>query len=132
MNTDDKIKTFLAAPAFAVVGASNNPAKFGNRIYALYLQLGRKVYPVNPHESKIMQNQAYKSLSELPEPVQSISIITPAPVTEKIVDDAIAAGIKNIWMQPGAESKLAVEKAQEAGINVIAGGPCLLELMESQ
>ena len=79
-----------------------------------------------------MQNQAYKSLSELPEPVQSISIITPAPVTEKIVDDAIAAGIKNIWMQPGAESKLAVEKAQEAGINVIAGGPCLLELMESQ
>ncbi|MFX5321092.1 CoA-binding protein, partial [Acinetobacter baumannii] len=69
---------------------------------------------------------AYPDLASLPESVQSVSVITPPAVTEKVVDDAIAAGVKNIWLQPGAESQVAVDKARAAGLNVIAGGPCLL------
>jgi predicted CoA-binding protein len=50
-------------------------------------------------------------------------------VTEKIVAQAVQAGIKHVWMQPGAESARAVEMAEQAGINVIHGGPCLLVVL---
>jgi uncharacterized protein len=126
---DDKIEAFLSAKAFAVVGASADPDKYGHRCFACFLQNGRRAYAVNPHHSAILGNPAYKSLLALPEPVESVSIITPPPVTERVIDDAIACGIKNIWMQPGAQSPGAVEKAQKAGINVISGGPCLLVVM---
>ncbi len=129
MNLDEKIESFLAAPAFAVLGASDDPSKYGYRCYKCYLQHGRKAYPVNPTATTIMGNPAYKNLGSLPEPVESISIITPPKVTEKVVDDAIACGVKHIWMQPGAESYSAIEKAEQAGINVISGGACLLVVM---
>lgn len=132
MNLDEKIETFLASPAFAVVGASDDPEKYGHRCYVCFLQHGRKAYAVNPNGSEILGNPVYKNLGMLPEPVESISIITPPKVTEKVVEDAIIGGIKNIWMQPGAESKFAVEKAEKAGINVISGGPCLLVVMGYQ
>ena len=67
-----------------------------------------------------------KTLADLPEPVHGLSIITPAPVTEKLVEDAHKAGITRIWMQPGAESRAAIERCRELGISVIAGGPCVL------
>ncbi len=129
MSLDSKIDTFLAAPAFAVVGASDDPEKYGHRCYVCYLQHGRKAYPVNPNATTVLGNPAFKSLKELPEPVEAVSIITPPKVTERVVDDAIASGVKHIWMQPGAESPSAIEKAERAGINVISGGACLLVVM---
>src|SRR5262249_8047951 len=100
----NKIDTFLAAPAFAVVGASDRPNKYGHRCYVCYLQNGRKAYPVNPRLQTILGNPVYPNLASLPEKVDSISVITPPVVTEEVVAEAIAAGVKNIWMQPGAES----------------------------
>lgn len=128
-NLDKQISEFLAAPAFAVLGASSNESKYGHRCYVCYLQNGLKAYPVNPHEKTILGNAVYPNLESLPEKVESISIITPPQITESIVKDAIAAGVKNIWMQPGAESKLAVETAQAAGLNVIYGGACILVVL---
>jgi len=120
------IDLFLAAPAFAVVGASDDPSKYGHKCYVCYKQHGKKVYPVNTRAQTVLGDVAYADLASLPEAVQSVSVITPPAVTEKVVDDAIAAGVKNIWLQPGAESQAAVDKARAAGLNVIAGGPCLL------
>lgn len=124
-----KIDTFLAAPAFAVVGASDRPHKYGHRCYVCYLQHGRKAYPVNPRLETILGNLVYANLASLPEKVESISVITPPAVTEEVVEEAIATGVKNIWMQPGAESQKAVETAEAAGLNVIYGGPCLLVVL---
>jgi predicted CoA-binding protein len=93
------------------------------------LQHGRKAYPINPKAPTVLGNPAFKGLQELPEKVESISIITPPVVTEKIVQDAIENGVKNIWMQPGAESAVAVKQAEDAGLTVIYGGPCLLVVM---
>lgn len=126
MNGKEKIQQFLKAPAFAVVGASDDPSKYGHKAYMTYLRHNMKAYPVNPRVKEINGQPVFSTLSELPEKVESISVITPPPVTEKVVDDAIAAGVKNVWMQPGAESQAAVEKAEQAGINVIHGGPCIL------
>lgn len=85
-----------------------------------------KAYPINPKVQSVLGERAYPDLRSLPEPVEALSIITPPAVTEKIVEDAIACGVKYIWMQPGAESRQAVQAAEDAGIVVIYGGPCLL------
>ena len=58
--------------------------------------------------------------------MHGISVITKPDVTESIVEEAAELGIKNIWMQPGAESEKAVKRAEALGMNVIAGGPCAL------
>jgi len=125
-NASPDIAKFLAAPAFAVVGASSDKNKFGYKCFDCYLRNGLKAYPINPKGETVLGQAAYKRLSDLPEPVQSVSIITPPVVTEAVVDEAIKLGVKNIWMQPGADSAAAVEKAEAAGLNVIYGGPCLL------
>lgn len=126
MNAKEKIQQFLKAPAFAVVGASDDASKYGHKAYMTYLRHNMKAYPVNPRVKEINGNPVFATLNELPEKVESISVITPPAVTEKVVDDAIAAGVKHIWMQPGAESQTAVQKAEDAGLTVIYGGPCIL------
>ena len=55
-----------------------------------------------------------------------MSIITPPRITESIIDQVGSIDIKNIWLQPGAESEKAVARAKELGMNVIYGGPCIL------
>jgi predicted CoA-binding protein len=66
---------------------------------------------------------------DLPDDVRSISVITPPAVTERIVAEAIRKGIQNIWMQPGAESEASVAACEDAGINVIADGSCVLVVL---
>jgi len=126
---DQQIDKFLAAPSFAVVGASDDKHKYGHKVYRNYLDHGKKAYPINPRVQTVMGNPAFANLQSLPEKVESVSVITPPPVTEQIVEDAIAAGVMNIWMQPGAESAKAVKRAEEAGLNVIHSGACVLVVM---
>ena len=120
------IELFFTSPAFAVVGASTNRTKFGNKVLRRYQEHNKIVYPIHPLETEIEGLQCLKSIAELPLDVQSISIITPPAITEKIVDEAFKHGIKNIWMQPGAQSELAIQKCCDYGINVIGDGRCLL------
>ena len=120
------IPQFLSSNAFAVVGASNDRHKYGNKVLRCYMQHHKTVYPVHPSETTVEGLKAYLHLQELPDDVQSISIITPPAITEKIVQDAIEKHITNIWMQPGAESEKAINQCKQHGINVIASGPCIL------
>lgn len=128
--TNDNLKTridkFFISPAFGVIGASSNRAKYGNKVLRVYLQKQKTVYPVNPNEKVIEGLTSIDRIEHLPEDVKSISVITPPPITEQIVKQAIEHGIKNIWMQPGAESESAVAECEKNGINVIANGPCIL------
>jgi len=120
------IAEFLAKRPFAVVGASRHRDKYGNKVLRAYQQHALKVYPVHPREAEIEGLAAYPTLADLPEPARGVSVITPPAVTEKIVDEVIRLGIQWIWMQPGAESAAAIARAKAAGVNVIAGGPCVL------
>lgn len=126
MNSQDRIREFFNRAPFAVVGASRDRSKFGNRVLRAYLAHGFPVYPVNPRESEVEGLRAYPDLASLPEPVRAISIVTPPEVTETIVEAAAAAGVEFLWMQPGAESAAALARAAELGLQTIAGGPCVL------
>jgi predicted CoA-binding protein len=126
MNVDEKIKAFLSAGPFAVVGASTNREKYGNKVFRCYLQNGHDAYPVHPKATEVEGRPCFPSLGKLPETVRAISVITPPALTERIVEEAHAAAVEFIWMQPGAESAAAIARAEELGMTVIAGGPCLL------
>ncbi|MRR57799.1 MAG: CoA-binding protein [Deltaproteobacteria bacterium] len=129
MNIPERIDIFLDAQAYGVVGASANRDKYGNKVLRCYLQNGYQAIPVNPKEKKIEGIPCVASVLDLPDNVSSISVITPPSVTEKVVELAIQKGIRNIWMQPGAESTAAVNKCLENNINVIADGSCLLVVL---
>jgi len=123
------ITAFLEAGPFAVVGASVDRSKYGNKVLRCYQQHGREVYPINARTDEVEGLKAYPSLAALPVPVKAISVITPPAITEQVVRDAAAAGVTHIWMQPGAESDEAVREAEASGMAVIAGGPCLLVVL---
>ncbi len=126
---DDRIAKFLSSPAFGVVGASTSREKYGNKVLRCYLQKGRRAVPVHPREAAIEGVPCVASVADLPADVQSLSVITPPPVTEQIVEQAIARGVRNVWMQPGAESPRAVARCEAAGVNVIADGTCVLVVL---
>ena len=129
MSNDASIEQFLAAGPFGVVGASTNRDKYGNKVLRAYQQKGLTAYPVNPRAKEIEGEPAFPDVGSLPDDVGALSIITPPAITEAVVDAALARGIKQLWMQPGAESPAAIERAEAAGANVIHGGPCALVLL---
>jgi uncharacterized protein len=124
-----EIDEFLKAEAFGVVGASTDRSKYGNRVLRCYQMHGLRAVPVNPKEKEIEGAPCVASVTDLPDDVTSISVITPPLMTERVVAAAALKGILNVWMQPGAESPRAVEICREHGINVIADGSCLLVVL---
>ena len=126
---DQDIATFFTSDAFGVVGASEDRSKFGNKVMRCYLENRKTVVPVNPKAASIEGVACVASVADLPDNVKSISVITPPQITEKVVEAAIARGIRNIWMQPGAESFEAVERCKAAGVNVIADHSCILVVL---
>jgi len=124
-----RIDSFLAGSPFAVVGASTDRSKYGNKVLRCYMQNGRVAIPVNPAMTEVEGLKAYPNLRSLSEAVHGISIITPPPVTERVVEEAGELGIKHVWMQPGAESAKSIRLAEEFEMNVIAVGACLLVVL---
>jgi predicted CoA-binding protein len=129
---DARIEQFLSGRTFAVAGASTDRSKYGNKVLRSYQQAGRKVFAIHPRETSIEGAPGFARLSELPEPIDGLSIVTPPAVTEKLVEEAAAAGVRRLWMQPGAESPAAIARARELGLEVIAGGPCVLVALQFQ
>ena len=129
MTENDAITAFLAEQHFAVAGASTNRTKYGNKVLRCYQQHDRAVVAVNPRAEEIEGALSYATLGAIPGQPPALSIITPPAITEALIEDAAAAGIRHVWMQPGAESPLAVSRARDLGMNVIAGGACLLVVL---
>lgn len=123
---DKEIEQFLTAERFAVAGASADPSKYGNKVLRALAKHGKQVVGLHPVVAEVEGIAVYPSLADVPEPIQSLSIVTPPSVTAKVVDEAIEHGVETIWMQPGAENEQAIQTARAHGIVVIAGGPCVL------
>lgn len=123
------IEKFLNAQSFAVAGASVDRNKYGNKVFRAIAASGRIVYPLNPNSPSVEGQIAFAKLADLPQSVESLSLITPPQVTREIVQQAVVNGVKNIWMQPGAEDAQASQLARQAGINVIDDGSCILVIL---
>ena len=113
--------------AWAVVGASTNPAKWGHRIYKALKESGYRVYPVNPRAAQIDGDICYPSVANLPEKPGVVDVVVPPKIGLAVAEEVAAAGIERIWFQPGAESPENVARARELGLKTIADACALVE-----
>jgi predicted CoA-binding protein len=102
------------ATRIAVVGASNNPAKYGNIIVRNLAAKGYTVLPVNPHETEIAGLPAYPDLASVPGPVHLVDFVTPPHVTRGILEDAARLGLPAVWLQDGSYDDDALDVAAAA------------------
>ncbi len=126
METDALIADWIARRTWAVVGASNDRAKYGNRIYRVLRERGYRVYPVHPTVATVEGDRAYPDVASLPAGVEVMDIVIPPERVPAVLDGAKAAGIDRIWLQPGAESAGVLAYAASLGLTVISGGPCAM------
>jgi predicted CoA-binding protein len=113
------VEKYANEPVWAVVGASNDPRKFGNRIYRTLRDAGYTVYPINPREAQVEGDPAYAWLTDLPEPPTVVDMVISPRFALSTVQQAKQAGAKAIWFQPGAEDAEAIAWAKENGLDVI-------------
>lgn len=103
----------------AVIGASKDRSKYGNKAVRAYLLNDFKVYPVNPKEETIEGLKAYRSILEIPEEVDRATLYVPPKVGLKVIEEIAEKGVKELYFNPGSESAELVEKARKLGLNPI-------------
>ena len=91
--------------SIALIGASNDRSKYGNKIYRDLRKKGYNVTPINPREEKIEGDMAYSSIEEMKELPDIANFVVPPPVAMKIAQHITSLGIKHLWFQPGSESE---------------------------
>jgi predicted CoA-binding protein len=115
------------ARVWAIVGASENQSKFGNRIYRDLKRAGYTVYGVNPNAETADGDPVYPTLNDLPEKPDVVDVVVPSWVGRGIADNAAEQGIRIFWLQPGAESPELIEHAQSLGLDVIHDACAMVE-----
>jgi hypothetical protein len=103
----------------AIIGASNDRAKFGNKAVRAFLQQGYEVFPVNPKEQTIEGLRGFKSIADVPVRPHKISVYLPPPVLLKVLPDIAAKGCDEFWLNPGTESEEVLAEAERLGLNVV-------------
>lgn len=105
--------------SIAILGASNNPSKFGNKAVRAFLQRGYEVYPVNPKETEIEGLPAFKSIADVPVRPHLISVYLPPEILLRELPAIAAKGCDEFWLNPGTESDAVLEAAEKLGLNII-------------
>ena len=113
------IDNFLASKKIAIAGISRNPKKFGYKVFTALKEKGYELFPVNPHADSIDGIKSYPDVNSLPADCKSLLIMTKRDHTDKLVSDAIAKGIQNLWIQQMSETKTAIELAKEKNVNLV-------------
>ncbi|MDP2717276.1 MAG: CoA-binding protein [Candidatus Micrarchaeota archaeon] len=106
-------------PSIAIIGASNDRTKFGNKAVRAYNQKGWTVFPVNPHEDRIEHMLAYKHVANIDVAPNFASVYLPPSISLKVLDEIAAKGIKSIYLNPGSYDDAVEQKARELGLNVL-------------
>jgi len=125
MTTQRAVEQFLAQKHLALAGASRGGRKFGNTVHKELTRKGYDVLLVHPEAADIAGQRCYPHLMDLPKDVGGLVLVVPSDKSEDLVQQAAAAGIRNIWMQQGSESDKAVEFCKANGINEVHG-ECIL------
>lgn len=115
------VEDFFAQPALAVIGVSRSGKKFGNYVYKNLKEKGYKVYPIHPQSKSIDGEECYPDFKSIPDEIKG-AVVSIKPIHAlKILEEALKAGIKHIWLQQGSESKEAIEFCKNNGINLVHG-----------
>ncbi|HOW24620.1 MAG TPA: CoA-binding protein [Bacteroidales bacterium] len=126
MVTLESINSFLEQKTLAIAGVSRKETKFGNILYKELAGKGYTVYAVNPAMESYKGNVCYPTVSNLPEGVTGLVIVTNPSQTLTLIKEGEAAGIRNFWVQQGAESNEAMEYAAQGNSSNIIFKECLM------
>ena len=118
--TDAEIKHVLeTSKTIAIVGLSDKPERDSYHV-AEYLQSqGFRIIPVNPIVASVLGERSYASVTDIPDPVDVVDIFRKPEAVGPVVDEAIAAGARVVWMQLGVVNHAAAESARAAGLQVV-------------
>lgn len=113
------IEKFLQCKNIAIVGMSAKNAKFGNLAYKELSQKNFKLYPIHPKGKKIDGAQCFANFMDIESHIDGVLISVKPSEAEKVVRSAHETGIKNVWLQQGAQSDSAIQYCKDNGINVV-------------
>src|SRR5579859_3633009 len=106
----------------AIIGASANRAKFGNKSVRAHAQAGYHVYPINPQETKIEGWPAYRSIRDVPAGrIDRVSVYLPAAAAMAVLEEIVQREIGEVWFNPGADHRDVLKKARELGLPIVVG-----------
>jgi predicted CoA-binding protein len=103
----------------AVIGASQDRRKYGNKAVRAYVESGYTVFPINPREATIEGLKSYPSLNEIPTPVDFVSLYVPPAVGLKLLPEIAAKSPRELWLNPGSESDDLIEAAADLRLRAI-------------
>ena len=118
--SDAELKQLMTnASTIAVVGASSKTDRSSYGIMRKLQSVGYRVIPVNPHETEVLGERAYASLSDIPVPVDIVDVFRRSEYTPPIADEAVKIGAKALWLQMGVENEDAARRAKAGGLTVV-------------
>jgi uncharacterized protein len=103
----------------AVIGASGNRQKFGNRAVRAFLREGYTVVPINPNEHQVEGLATYASVLDVPGPIDMVSFYVPPEIGLQVIDEVARKQIPEVWLNPGAESDELIARARSLAIRPI-------------
>src|SRR5262245_23591866 len=109
-------------PTVAIIGASQDRSKFGNKSVRAHQSAGYQVYPVHPKETEVEGLSCYPSLADLPvKSLDRVSLYLPPAVAVKVLDEIADFEVGEVWLNPGVSDDAVRTRAQKLGLNVIEG-----------
>ena len=108
-----------APQTVAVIGASSDRRKFGNKAVRAYRDQGYRVVPINTHEREIEGLPAYPSVLDVPGPIDTVLFYVPPTIGEQVIEEVARKGIADVWLNPGAESDALIAKARTLGLKPV-------------
>lgn len=103
----------------AVIGASSDRRKFGNRALRAFEKQGYTVLAINPNEPEVEGHRTYASVLDVPGPIDMATLYVPPHVGVQVVEQIARKGIPEVWLNPGADGHAVVARARELGLNAI-------------
>ena len=102
----------------AIVGASSNRGKFGNKALRAFAARGYTVIPINPAELEVEGYRAYRSVLDVPGPIDLATLYVPPRVGVRVVEELAKKGVQEVWLNPGADGSEVIARARELGLRM--------------
>jgi hypothetical protein len=103
----------------AVIGASPDRRKFGNKALRAFRDAGYRAIPINPHHAEVEGERTYATVLDYPDRIDMATVYVPPAIGEQVLDSLAQKGIGEVWLNPGAESPTIVARARALGIQPI-------------
>ena len=103
----------------AVIGASSNRGKFGNKALRAFERQGYKVLAINPNEGEVEGHKTFASVLDVDGPIDMATVYVPGHVGVKVMDELAKKGVGEVWLNPGADDDAVIARAKQLGLKTI-------------